>query len=95
MIAASAASSLRGRAVSLAQQGKPGFLGVNLANPHDVMVYDPDEPAHTDFSIADGVMTGRSVRCSIRNIHADRCRRSRASEARLPSHLSRGIRTCP
>ncbi len=103
MIAASAASWLRGRAASLAQQGKPWFLAVNLVNPHDVMFYDTDEPgqpvqgnnvlahlasdpahalyadrwdfelpasfsqpldapgrpaAHTDCSIADGVMTG-------------------------------------
>jgi arylsulfatase len=103
MIAASAASWLRGRAATLAQQGKPWFLAVNLVNPHDVMFYDTDEPghpvqgknvlahiasdpahalyakqwnfelpasfsravdapgrpaAHTDFSIADSVMTG-------------------------------------
>jgi len=44
MIAASAASWLRGRAATLAQQGKPWFLAVNLVNPHDVMFYNTDEP---------------------------------------------------
>lgn len=103
MIAAAAASWLRGRAAELAKEQKPWFLAVNLVNPHDVMFYDTDEPgqpvqskgalthlagdpphamyapkwefdlpasfthpidapgrppAHTDFSIGDGVMTG-------------------------------------
>jgi arylsulfatase len=103
MIAAAAASWLRGKAADLAKQDKPWFLAVNLVNPHDVMFYDTDEPgepvqsknalthlagdpdhemygpqwefdlpesfsqpvdapgrpaAHTDFSIADSVMTG-------------------------------------
>jgi arylsulfatase A-like enzyme len=44
MIAAAAASWLRGRAVELAKQQKPWFLAVNLVNPHDVMFYDTDEP---------------------------------------------------
>jgi len=46
MIAASAASWLRGRAAELAQQGKPWFLAVNLVNPHDAMFYDTDQPGH-------------------------------------------------
>ena len=103
MIAAAAASWLRGKAAELAQQNKPWFLAVNLVNPHDVMFYNTDRPgepfqeknnlahiardpahalyakewafelpasfsqpidapgrpaAHTDFSIADSVMTG-------------------------------------
>lgn len=103
MIAAAAASWLRGKAAELAKENKPWFLAVNLVNPHDVMFYDTDEPgkpvqsknalthlagdpahamyakqwdfelpasfsqpvdapgrpaAHTDFSIADSVMTG-------------------------------------
>jgi arylsulfatase len=103
MIAAAAASWLRGKAADLAKAQKPWFLAVNLVNPHDVMFYDTDEPgqpvqaksalthlagdpahalyadqwdfelptsfsqpidapgrpaAHTDFSIADSVMTG-------------------------------------
>jgi len=44
MIAAAAASWLRGKASELAQQKKPWFLAVNLVNPHDVMFYDTDEP---------------------------------------------------
>jgi arylsulfatase len=44
MIAASAASWLRGKASELAQQKQPWFLAVNLVNPHDVMFYDTDEP---------------------------------------------------
>jgi hypothetical protein len=44
MIAASAASWLKGRAADLAQQGKPWFLAVNLVNPHDVMFYNTDRP---------------------------------------------------
>jgi len=44
MIAAAAASWLRGKASELAQQKKPWFLAVNLVNPHDVMFYDTDKP---------------------------------------------------
>jgi arylsulfatase len=44
MIAAAAASWLRGKAVELAKEDKPWFLAVNLVNPHDVMFYDTDEP---------------------------------------------------
>jgi len=44
MIAAAAASWLRGKASELAQEKKPWFLAVNLVNPHDVMFYDTDEP---------------------------------------------------
>jgi len=44
MIAAAAASWLRGKAVELAQQKLPWFLAVNLVNPHDVMFYDTDKP---------------------------------------------------
>ncbi len=44
MIAAAAASWLRGKAAELAQQRKPWFLAVNLVNPHDVMFYNTDEP---------------------------------------------------
>lgn len=44
MIAAAAASWLRGKASELAQQKQPWFLAVNLVNPHDVMFYDTDEP---------------------------------------------------
>jgi len=44
MIAAAAASWLRGKASELAQQKKPWFLAVNLVNPHDVMFYDTDGP---------------------------------------------------
>jgi len=44
MIAAAAASWLRGKASELAQENKPWFLAVNLVNPHDVMFYDTDEP---------------------------------------------------
>ena len=103
MIAAAAASWLRGKGADLAKENQPWFLAVNLVNPHDVMFYDTDEPgqpvqgknalthlagepthamyakqwdfelptsfsqavdapgrpaAHTDFSIADSVMTG-------------------------------------
>jgi arylsulfatase len=103
MIAAAAASWLRGKAAELAQQHRPWFLAVNLVNPHDVMFYNTDRPgepfqeknnlahiardpahaiygkqwafelpvsfsqavdapgrpaAHTDFAIADSVMTG-------------------------------------
>ena len=46
MIAAAAASWLRGKAADLAKEGKPWFLAVNLVNPHDVMFYDTDEPGH-------------------------------------------------
>lgn len=103
MIAASAASWLRGKTADLAKANKPWFLAVNLVNPHDVMFYDTDErgqpvqarhalthlagdpahamyarqwdfelptsfsqaidapgrpAAHTDFALADSVMTG-------------------------------------
>ena len=44
MIAAAAASWLRGKAAELAEQKKPWFLAVNLVNPHDVMFYNTDEP---------------------------------------------------
>jgi arylsulfatase len=44
MIAAAAASWLRGKAAELAKEQKPWFLAVNLVNPHDVMFYDTDEP---------------------------------------------------
>jgi arylsulfatase len=44
MIAAAAASWLRGKAADLAKEGKPWFLAVNLVNPHDVMFYNTDEP---------------------------------------------------
>ena len=44
MIAAAAASWLRGKASELAEQKQPWFLAVNLVNPHDVMFYDTDEP---------------------------------------------------
>jgi arylsulfatase len=44
MIAASAASWLRGKGAELAKDNKPWFLAVNLVNPHDVMFYDTDEP---------------------------------------------------
>jgi arylsulfatase A-like enzyme len=46
MIAATTASWLRGRAATLAQEGKPWFLAVNMVNPHDVMFYDTDKPGH-------------------------------------------------
>ena len=46
MIAAAAASWLRGQAAVLTEQGKPWFLAVNVVNPHDVMFYDTDEPGH-------------------------------------------------
>ena len=44
VIAAMAASWLRGKGRELAAQGKPWFLAVNLVNPHDVMFYDTDAP---------------------------------------------------
>jgi arylsulfatase A-like enzyme len=44
MIAAAAASWLRGKAADLSKENKPWFLAVNLVNPHDVMFYDTDEP---------------------------------------------------
>jgi arylsulfatase len=44
MIAAAAASWLRGKGAELAEQKKPWFLAVNLVNPHDVMFYNTDEP---------------------------------------------------
>jgi arylsulfatase len=44
MIAAAAASWLRGKAAELAKANQPWFLAVNLVNPHDVMFYDTDEP---------------------------------------------------
>ncbi len=44
MIAAAAASWLRGKGAELTQQQKPWFLAVNLVNPHDVMFYNTDEP---------------------------------------------------
>lgn len=43
MIAAAAASWLRGKAAELAAENKPWFLAVNLVNPHDVMFYNTDE----------------------------------------------------
>lgn len=44
VIAAMAASWLRGKGRELAGAGKPWFLAVNLVNPHDVMFYDTDAP---------------------------------------------------
>ena len=44
MIAAAAASWLRGKASELTEEKKPWFLAVNLVNPHDVMFYNTDEP---------------------------------------------------
>ena len=44
VIAAMAASWLRGKGRDLAAEGKPWFLAVNLVNPHDVMFYDTDAP---------------------------------------------------
>jgi arylsulfatase len=35
---------LRAKAPTLAQQGKPWFLSVNLVNPHDVMFFNTDLP---------------------------------------------------
>jgi arylsulfatase A-like enzyme len=43
MIAAAAASWLRGKAADLEKEQQPWFLAVNLVNPHDVMFYDTDE----------------------------------------------------
>jgi arylsulfatase len=47
MIAAAAASWLRGKAADLAKEQKPWFLAVNLVNPHDVMFYNTDKPGET------------------------------------------------
>jgi arylsulfatase len=44
VIAAMAASWLRGKGRSLGGEGKPWFLAVNLVNPHDIMFFDTDEP---------------------------------------------------
>jgi arylsulfatase len=44
MIAAAAASWLRGKGSDLAKENKPWFLAVNLVNPHDVMFFNSDEP---------------------------------------------------
>jgi arylsulfatase len=44
IIAAMAASWLRGKGRELAAANKPWFLAVNLINPHDVMFYDTDAP---------------------------------------------------
>ncbi len=44
IIAAMAASWMRGKGRALAAQNKPWFLAVNLVNPHDVMFYDTDAP---------------------------------------------------
>ena len=44
VIAAMGGSWLRGKGRSLAAEGKPWFLAVNLVNPHDVMFYDTDAP---------------------------------------------------
>lgn len=44
VIAAMAASWLRGRGRELAAGAKPWFMAVNLVNPHDVMFYDTDAP---------------------------------------------------
>ena len=44
VIAAMAGSWMRGRGRTLAADGKPWFLAVNLVNPHDVMFYDTDAP---------------------------------------------------
>lgn len=37
-------SWLRGKGKSLAAEGKPWFLAVNLVNPHDIMFLDTDRP---------------------------------------------------
>ncbi|MGL6071418.1 sulfatase-like hydrolase/transferase [Craterilacuibacter sp.] len=47
MIAAAAASWLRGKAADLAKENKPWFLAVNLINPHDVMFYNTDRPGES------------------------------------------------
>jgi arylsulfatase len=44
MIGAQARRWLRLGGQSMAQQGKPWFLAVNLVNPHDVMFYNTDAP---------------------------------------------------
>lgn len=44
IIAAMAGSWMRGKGRTLANQGKPWFLAVNLVNPHDVMFFDTDAP---------------------------------------------------
>jgi arylsulfatase len=44
IIAGMGVSWLRGKGRDLAADGKPGFLAVNLVNPHDVMFYDTDAP---------------------------------------------------
>jgi arylsulfatase len=44
IIASMGVSWLRGKGRSLAAEGKPWFLAVNLVNPHDVMFYDTDAP---------------------------------------------------
>jgi len=44
VIAAMAGSWMRGKGRTLAAEGKPWFLAVNLVNPHDVMFYDTDAP---------------------------------------------------
>jgi arylsulfatase len=44
IIASMGVSWLRGRGRSLAAEGKPWFLALNLVNPHDVMFYDTDAP---------------------------------------------------
>ena len=44
IISAMAVSWLRDRGKTLAAQGKPWFLAVNLVNPHDIMFLDTDRP---------------------------------------------------
>jgi len=69
MIAAAAASWLRGKAAELAQQNKPWFLAVNLVNPHDVMFYDtdrPGEPFQEKNNLAHIAAT-RRMRCTQRS----------------------------
>jgi arylsulfatase len=47
IIAAMAGNWLRGKGRALAAGNKPWFLAVNMVNPHDVMMYDTDEPGTT------------------------------------------------
>ncbi|HEY6828482.1 MAG TPA: sulfatase-like hydrolase/transferase, partial [Gemmatimonadaceae bacterium] len=44
IISAMGVNWLRGRGMTLATQGKPWFLAVNLVNPHDIMFIDTDRP---------------------------------------------------
>ena len=77
---------LRGKGRALAADGKPWFLAVNLANPHDVMFYDTDAPGERRFGRSAAWRSWRATRSirSTRRSGSSRFRRATSSASMHP-----------